>query len=105
MAAGYGIDRETVRGLRLRKMMTQQKLADVAGVSKQTIVRMESGSNVAQFETIKKVATALDTEPEVLIVYDTPENERRIQEAQRDWEQRSGENGNGENGDPGNRGA
>lgn len=89
LAAYYEIKRDVVLDLRIRRRMTQEKLAKTAGVSKQTITRMETGPNVPQFDTIEKVATALGTDAESLIVYHTPENERRIEEAQRDWEQRA----------------
>lgn len=102
LAAYYDIRRNSVRDLRMYKMWTQQQLADAAGVSKQTITRMESsdGKNIPQFDTIKKVAKALGTDAPNLVVYHTPENERGIDDAQRDWEER-----NEGNDEPGNRGA
>lgn len=104
LAAYYDIRRESVRGLRIQRMMTQDKLAKTAGVSKQTITRMESegggGKTIPQFETIQKVAKALGTDATSLLVYHTPENERGIDDAQRDWEDR-----NEEDDEPGDRGA
>lgn len=88
LAAYYEIRRSTVRELRVRQRMTQDRLAKEAGVSKQTITRMETGPNIPQFDTIEKVAKALKTDADNLIIYYTPENERRIDEAQKDWERR-----------------
>lgn len=103
LAAYYDIRRESVRELRMRRMMTQDKLAKAAGVSKQTITRMESdggdSKTVPQFETIQKVARALDTDAASLVVYHTPDNERGIDDAQRDWEYvNEGDNGPGDRG-------
>jgi transcriptional regulator with XRE-family HTH domain len=69
VVADYAIKSAVVRELRNRKLMTQKRLSEVAGVSKQTITRMETGSNVAQFDTIVKVAGALGVDPGVLIEY------------------------------------
>lgn len=102
MAAYYDIRRENVRELRLRAMMTQNKLAKAAGVSKQTITRMEDedGAHTPHLETIQKVADALGADTDALVIYHTLDNEQRIGEAQREWEERS----EGAN-DSGNRGA
>ncbi len=50
-----------LRELRLAAALSQQELADRAGVSRQTIVRAESLS-VAMPSTIIKLAKALDVE-------------------------------------------
>ncbi len=98
VVAYYTIRREDLRSLRIRKRMTQDRLAKNAGVSKQTITRMETGTATPQFDTIEKVAHALGTDADALIVYHTPENEAKIAQAQRDWEERSGADGTGNRG-------
>lgn len=75
MAAYYTVRRSDLVDMRMRRRMTQDKLAKAAGVSKQTITRMESGTNVPQFDTIEKVAAALEVDPAALIVYHTPADE------------------------------
>ena len=89
VASYYEIRRDNLVALRVRRHLTQERLAKKAGVSKQTITRMETGANTPQFDTIEKVAAALDTEPDALIVYRTPLNDQLIDEAQRDWEERN----------------
>ncbi len=91
--ADYAIKSEVVRELRNRKLMTQKRLSEAAGVSKQTITRMETGSNVAQFDTIQKVANALDVEPGVLIEYRadarmSEENRRRVEDKLSEFDER-----------------
>ena len=39
--------------------LTQERLADIAGVSLETVARLETGSIGASFEMIEKLATAL----------------------------------------------
>ena len=75
MAAYYTVRRSDLVDMRMRRRMTQDKLAKASGVSKQTITRMESGTNVPLFDTIEKVAAALEVDPAALIVYHTPTDE------------------------------
>lgn len=93
VVADYEIRGDVVRDLRNRKLWTQKRLANVAGVSKQTITRMETGSNVAQFDTIEKVSEALEVEAGALIRYRADarmsgENERRVEEKLGEFEER-----------------
>ncbi|WP_166397311.1 helix-turn-helix transcriptional regulator [Rubrobacter marinus] len=69
MAAYYTVKRGRVVDLRARRLWTQDALAKAAGVAKQTITRMETGSHTPSFDTIKKVAAALDVGPDALIDY------------------------------------
>ncbi len=93
MVADYAIKSEVVRELRNRKLMTQKRLSKAAGVSKQTITRMETGANVAHFDTIQKVANALDVEPGALIEYRadsrmSEENQRRVEDKLSEFDER-----------------
>ncbi len=96
VVADYAIRSEVVRELRNRRLMTQRRLSQAAGVSKQTITRMETGSNVAQFETIEKVANALDVDPGVLIEYRadsrmTEDNQRKVVDKLEEFDDRRDE--------------
>jgi transcriptional regulator with XRE-family HTH domain len=56
-----------VRPIRERKALSQQELADLAGVSKNTIHRLERGVSQAQPRTLRKLAAALKLDPADLI--------------------------------------
>jgi transcriptional regulator with XRE-family HTH domain len=56
-----------LRELRQRKLLSQRELAERAGVSKDTIWRLEGGvSTNAHPSTIRKLAKALEVEPKEL---------------------------------------
>ena len=76
LVAYYEIKREVVRDLRVRRRMTQDKLAKTAGVAKQTIVRIEGGPNTPQFDTIEKVAKALGVDADYITIYHTSDDEQ-----------------------------
>jgi transcriptional regulator with XRE-family HTH domain len=48
-----------------RRMLTQDQLAASSGVARSAIARLEAGGS-ARFSTIRKLAAALEVEPEVL---------------------------------------
>jgi len=48
-------------------VLTLEELAEKAGVGRNTIWRLEHGVMGAQPRTIRKLAKALDVEPEVLV--------------------------------------
>jgi transcriptional regulator with XRE-family HTH domain len=54
---------ERVRLLRRRKGWTHRELADRAGVTQTTIVRLERGTSDLNISTIRKVAEALGVSP------------------------------------------
>jgi transcriptional regulator with XRE-family HTH domain len=56
-----------IRAVRERKALSQQDLADMAGVSKNTIHRLERGISRAQPRTLRKLSRALGLEPAELI--------------------------------------
>jgi len=49
-----------VRELRAQKLITQQQLADIAGVRVETLCRLELEQRPAHFKTIHKIAEALN---------------------------------------------
>ena len=54
-----------LRGLRAARFLTQEALADKAGVARFTIRRIEQGAP-ARYSTVQKLAAALGVEPEAL---------------------------------------
>jgi transcriptional regulator with XRE-family HTH domain len=53
---------ETVKQLRHKRGLSQQRLADLAGINKVTLVRIESGRGNPNVETLEKLAEALEVE-------------------------------------------
>ncbi len=58
---------ERLKALRTEHVLTLRELAQEAGVSKDTIWRLENGHSDAHPSTIRKLAKALDVEPEELV--------------------------------------
>jgi transcriptional regulator with XRE-family HTH domain len=56
-----------LRDLRLRKALNQQELADRAGLTRATLSRLEAGQENPYPRTVRKLAAALDVEPEDLM--------------------------------------
>src|SRR5215211_1636705 len=56
-----------LKDVRQRKALTQQQLAERAGVNRVTIARIEGGKDEPFPTTIRKVADALGVEPEELL--------------------------------------
>ena len=56
-----------LKHVRQRKLLTQQKLADKAGVSRPTVVRIEAGLEDPFPSTVRKIAEALGVDPETLM--------------------------------------
>ncbi len=52
-----------LRAARERKALTQQELADLAGVNRATVVRAESGQDEPFPRTTRKLAKALGVKP------------------------------------------
>jgi transcriptional regulator with XRE-family HTH domain len=48
---------------RMRRLLTQEELAEKAGVSPSTIVNIERDQTMPHFRTIRKLANALDVDP------------------------------------------
>ena len=67
---------ERLQLLRQRRDLTQQKLADDAGVSKMTIIRIEKGKSTnVQLQTLRSIAKALGLAVEELLT--ASEQEKR----------------------------
>lgn len=64
------LNHRKLRETRLRRVMTQQELADKAGTTAANISRLESGEQSARASTIRRLATALGVEAEELIDWD-----------------------------------
>ena len=53
-----------IRELRQRKLLSQRELAELAGVSETTIVKLELGATRPHPGTLRKIAAALGISPE-----------------------------------------
>jgi DNA-binding Xre family transcriptional regulator len=70
MGPGYEVDKRKLKGLRLRRRLTQQKLAELAGLSVTQVSRIEQGVHTPRFSTLEKLADALGIDADDLIDYD-----------------------------------
>jgi transcriptional regulator with XRE-family HTH domain len=61
------VDMGKLRELRRRRVLTLEELAEKAGVGRNTVWRLEHGLMGAQPRTIRKLAKALEVEPEELV--------------------------------------
>jgi transcriptional regulator with XRE-family HTH domain len=61
------VDMARLRELRRRRVLTLEELAEKADVGRNTIWRLEHGVMGAQPRTIRKLAKALNVEPEELV--------------------------------------
>ncbi len=58
---------ERLKEARTRRLLTQQELAEKAGVSPSTVVNIERDQAKPHFRTIRKLAKALDVDPTSLL--------------------------------------
>ena len=58
---------EKLKEARTRRLLTQEELAEKAGVSHSTIVNIERNNQEPHFRTIRKLAEALDVDPTTLL--------------------------------------
>ena len=58
---------ERLKATRTRRLLTQDELAERAGVSQSTIANIERDNAEPQFRTIRKLAKALDIDPTELL--------------------------------------
>lgn len=66
-----------IRRLREEKGMTQELLSGFAGIARSHLSMIETGSKNPNFETLWKIADALEIKPSVLVI----EIEKEIQQA------------------------
>jgi transcriptional regulator with XRE-family HTH domain len=65
-----------LREARLRKVLTQEELAQRSGVAEATISRIESGQQEARISTVRKLAAALGLEPSELVNQEPTDTKR-----------------------------
>lgn len=58
---------KVIRHLRLQKKMTQELLSGLAGIARTHLTMIENGTKAPNFETIWKIALALDMKPSELV--------------------------------------
>jgi transcriptional regulator with XRE-family HTH domain len=56
-----------LKNARTRRLLTQEELAEKAGVSAATVVNIERDNQEPHFRTIRKLAKALDVDPTALL--------------------------------------
>jgi transcriptional regulator with XRE-family HTH domain len=58
---------DRLKDLRVERALTQQELADAAGIGKNTVNRIERNETEPHMSTLRKLASALDVKPAVLV--------------------------------------
>lgn len=58
---------ERLKALRIRRALTQEELAQIAGLSKNAVNRLEVGKAEPRMSTLRKLAKALNVDPSELI--------------------------------------
>ena len=58
---------KTIRNLRNKKGVSQDVLSGLAGIARTHLTMIESGTKQANFETLWKIANALDIRPSELV--------------------------------------
>ena len=58
---------EKLKEARTKRLLTQEELAEKAGVSAATVVNVERNNQEPHFRTIRKFAKALDVDPTELL--------------------------------------
>lgn len=66
---------KTIRALRKEKGLSQDVLSGLAGIARTHLTMIENGSKQANFETLWRLATALELRPSELVA----QIERRIE--------------------------
>jgi transcriptional regulator with XRE-family HTH domain len=61
------VDAAMLKRLREERVVSQRELARVAGLTHQTVWRLENGPTEAHPRTVRKLAEALGVEPKVLV--------------------------------------
>ncbi|MFC0877131.1 helix-turn-helix domain-containing protein [Saccharicrinis sp. FJH2] len=63
-----------IKGLRIRKGLSQEELSEETGLSLRTIQRIENGETEPRGDSLKKIATSLGASPDELIDWTIKEN-------------------------------
>jgi transcriptional regulator with XRE-family HTH domain len=58
---------DKLKEVRTRRLLTQEELAEKAGISAATVVNVERNQQEPHFRTIRKLAKALDVDPTKLL--------------------------------------
>ena len=58
---------DQLKTLRIKRALTQQELAEKAGISQNDLNRIELNNQEPHFRTIRKLAQALDVDPTKLL--------------------------------------
>ena len=61
------MDLPHLRNFRQRAVMSQEQLAERSGVARDTISKLETGSRRAYPSTIRKLASGLEVQPQILV--------------------------------------
>ncbi len=69
--------RNTLRDLRATRSMTQQELADVIGVTRQTVIAIELDKYSPSLETAFRIARVFNVPLEQVFQYDPPSGKRK----------------------------
>ena len=64
--------RHRIRQLRIERDLTQVELCKIAGISSDSITRIESGSRVPTLDTLEKIAQVFDMPVSILVGNDEP---------------------------------
>lgn len=65
--SSYRVNGENIRRMRTKQLITQQKLAELAGLSVTQVYRIEKQQQTPHFATIQKLAKALGVEAKSLV--------------------------------------
>jgi transcriptional regulator with XRE-family HTH domain len=65
--ADMEINMRKLKRLRLMRAMSQQELADAAGIGRNTVNRLEQGRTGVQGRTLRRLAQALDVDVSELV--------------------------------------
>lgn len=59
-----------IKELRKKQVLTQEKLAELAGIETPSLSNIENGKNYPNYETLEKIAVALNVMPYELYIFD-----------------------------------
>lgn len=70
---GYRLDSAKLRELRLAVPLTVDELADRAGLTYASVLKLEQGKQHPRIETVRQLAIALGCDPSDLMIVDVSE--------------------------------